>query len=110
LTFASQAIRLYDDIGDNSFRSLSAIDYKMSGHGNATSGSSYQAAYEQNNAQVQFRDFAMTLVGCLGSQGEQENLYLQALMHAETLDLAGNVMTITGSKGKDVLRFSSAQQ
>jgi heat shock protein HslJ len=71
---------------------------------------SYQATYEQNNAQVQFRDFAMTLVGCLGAQGEQENLYLQALMHAETLHISGNVMTITGSGGKDILRFSSARQ
>jgi heat shock protein HslJ len=82
----------------------------MSDHGNATSGSSYQAADEQNNAQVRFHDFAMTLVGCLGSQGEQENLSLQALIHADTLHVSGNVMTITGSGGKDILRFSSAQQ
>jgi heat shock protein HslJ len=71
---------------------------------------SYQAAYEQNNAQIHFHDFAMTLVGCPGPLGEQENLYLQALMHAETLHASGNVMTITGSGGKDILRFSSARQ
>jgi hypothetical protein len=42
--------------------------------------------------------------------GEQENLYLQALLHAETLLISGNAMTITGAGGKDILRFSSSHQ
>ena len=70
---------------------------------------SYQATYQQHNAQVRFQDFASTAVGCLGPEGEQENLYLQALSHAETLLLSANAMTITGAGGKDILRFSSSQ-
>lgn len=70
---------------------------------------SYQATYQQQNAQVHFQDFASTTVGCLGPVGEQENLYLQALSHAETLLVSANAMTITGAGGKDILRFSSSQ-
>ena len=69
---------------------------------------SYQASYQQNNSQVRFQDFASTTVGCLGPEGAQENLYLQALSHAETLLVSANVMTITGSGGKDILQFSSS--
>lgn len=71
---------------------------------------SYQATYQQQNSQVRFHDFASTAVGCLGPVGEQENLYLQALSHAETLLVSGNAMTITGADGKDILRFSSSHQ
>ena len=70
---------------------------------------SYQATYQQHNSQVRFQDFASTAVGCLGPEGEQENLYLQALSHAETLLVSAKVMTITGADGKDILRFSSSQ-
>lgn len=68
---------------------------------------SYQATYQRQNSQVHFHDFAVTAVGCLGPVGEQENLYLQALSHAETLLVSGNGMTITGASGKDILRYSS---
>jgi len=70
---------------------------------------SYQATYQQQNAQIRFQDFASTAVGCLGPVGEQENLYLQALSHAETLVVSAHAMTITGVGGKDILRFSSWQ-
>lgn len=69
---------------------------------------SYQATYQRQDAQVRFQDFAVTAMGCLGPEGEQENLYLQALSRAETLHVAGNGMTITGASGKDLLRFSSS--
>lgn len=69
---------------------------------------SYQASYQQHNSQIGFQDFASTAVGCLGPQGVQENLYLQALSHAETLLVSANAMTITGAGGKDILRFSSS--
>jgi heat shock protein HslJ len=71
---------------------------------------SYQATYQRQNSQVRFHGFAVSAVGCLGPEGEQENLYLQALSHAETLLVSGNGMTITGASGKDILRFSSSQQ
>ena len=70
---------------------------------------SYQATYQQQNAQIRFQDFEVTLEGCLGPEGEQENLYLQALSHAETLVVSVHAMTITGAGGKDILRFSSSQ-
>jgi heat shock protein HslJ len=70
---------------------------------------SYQATYQQQNPQIRFQDFASTAIGCLGPVGEQENLYLQALSHAETLLVSANTMTITGAGGKDILRFSSSQ-
>lgn len=70
---------------------------------------SYQASYQQLNSQVRFQDFASTAEGCLGPEGVQENLYLQALSHAETLLVSANAMTITGAGGKDLLRFSSSQ-
>lgn len=69
---------------------------------------SYQASYQQHNSQIGFQDFASTAIGCLGPQGVQENLYLQALSHAETLLVSANAMTITGAGGKDILRFSSS--
>ncbi len=69
---------------------------------------SYQATYQQQNAQIRFQDFASTLIGCLGPAGEQENLYLQALSHAETLLVSAHTLTITGAGGKDILRFSSS--
>ena len=70
---------------------------------------SYQATYQQQNSQIRFQDFAMTAVGCLGPEGVQENLYMQALSHAETLLVSANAMTITGAGGKDILQFSSSQ-
>jgi heat shock protein HslJ len=76
----------------------------------STGCNSYQATYQRQSSQVRFQDFASTAVGCLGPDGEQENLYLQALSHAETLLVSGNGMTITGASGKDILRFSSSQQ
>jgi heat shock protein HslJ len=69
---------------------------------------SYQASYQQHNSQIRFQDFASTTVGCLGPEGVQENLYLQALSHAETLLVSANAMTITGAGGTDILRFSSS--
>lgn len=69
---------------------------------------SYQATYQLQNAQVRLHDFAVTSVGCLGPDGAQENLYLQALSQAKTLLVSGKVMTIMGAEGKDLLRFSSS--
>lgn len=73
----------------------------------------YQATYQQQNSQVRFHHFAIGGVGCAGSGSacsakEQEDLYLQALMQAETLLVSGKGMTITGDGGKDILRFSSS--
>ena len=70
---------------------------------------SYQATFQQHNSQIRFQDFASTAIGCLGPQGEQENLYLQALSQAETMLVSANTMTITGAGGEDVLQFSSSQ-
>ena len=73
---------------------------------------SYQATYQRHGSQVRFHDFATTLVGCGGSacsaSKEQEDLYLQALMQAETLLVSGKSMTVTGAGGQDILRFSTS--
>lgn len=70
---------------------------------------SYQATYQQHNSQIHFQDFASTAEGCLGPEGVQENLYLQALSQAETMLVSAKTMTITGAGDKDILQFSSSQ-
>ncbi len=69
---------------------------------------SYQATFQQHNSQIRFQDFASTAIGCLGPEGEQENLYLQALSQAETMLISANIMTVTGAGGEDILQFSSS--
>lgn len=70
---------------------------------------SYQATYQQDNSQIHFQHFGRTAEGCLGSVGEQEYLYMQALEQTETMVASANTMTLTGAGGKDILRFSSSQ-
>ena len=65
----------------------------------------YQATYQRLNAWIRFRDVAITLALC---RCPVQNVYLQALMQAETLLVSGTSMTITGAGGQDLLRYTSS--
>ncbi len=69
----------------------------------------YQATYQQHNSQIHFQDWGQTLEGCLGPEGTQAALYMQALQQTDTLVVSAQTLTLTGDGGKNILRFSSSQ-
>jgi heat shock protein HslJ len=74
-----------------------------------TGCNAYQAIYHLNGTRMHFENFAMTAVACLNPVGAQESVYLRALTTTDTLNITGNVLTITASGGSDILRFAAAQ-